>query len=137
MGPAGLDTRTSSFLGLACDAVMFADNVKIWRTIESPFDVQSLQHDFDNLSTWSKGVLMSFNAEKCIVLGLHPRQTKDNNVQCQLNGEHLRSVSHKRDLGAIVNETSKPHRQCTKAANSANSIMRAIRASFMHITPTR
>ncbi len=29
--------------GLSCDAVMFADDVKIWRTIESPSDVQRLQ----------------------------------------------------------------------------------------------
>ncbi len=28
--------------GLSCDAVMFADDVKIWRTIECPSDVQSL-----------------------------------------------------------------------------------------------
>ncbi len=28
--------------GLSCDAVMLADDVKIWRTIESPSDVQSL-----------------------------------------------------------------------------------------------
>ncbi len=61
---------------------------------------------------------------------------RDNNVQYQLNGEHLRSVSHQRDLGVIVDETLKPHRQCAKAANSASSIMRAIKASFMNITPT-
>ncbi len=41
--------------GLSCAAVMFADDVKIWRTIESPSDVQSLQHDVDYLSNWSQG----------------------------------------------------------------------------------
>ncbi len=35
-----------------------------------------------------------------------------------------------------MDETLKPHRQCAKAAKSADSIMRAIRASFMNITPT-
>ncbi len=54
----------------------------------------------------------------------------------QQNGEHLKSVSHQRDLGVIVDETLKPHHQCTKATKSANSIMRAIKASFMNITPT-
>ncbi len=34
-----------------------------------------------------------------------------------------------------MDETLKPHRQCAKAAKSANSIMRAIKASFMNITP--
>ncbi len=71
---------------------------------------------------------MSFNTDKCVVLRLHPRQARDNNVQYQLNGEHLRSVSHQRDLGVIVDETLKPHRQCAMAAKSANSVMRTIKA---------
>ncbi len=41
--------------GHSCDAVMFADDVKIWRTIESPPDVQSLQNDVDYPSSWSQG----------------------------------------------------------------------------------
>ncbi len=77
-----------------------------------------------------------FVTDKCVVLSLHPRQAKDNNVQYQLNGEPLRSISHQRDYGVIVDETLKPHRQCAKAAKSANLIMRAIKASFMNITPT-
>ncbi len=66
---------------LSCGAVMFADDVKIWRTIESPPDVQSLQNDVDYLSSWSQGALMSFNTDKCVVLRLHPRQSRDNNAQ--------------------------------------------------------
>ncbi len=41
--------------GLSCDTVIFADDVKIWRTIESPSDVQSQQSDVDYLSNWSHG----------------------------------------------------------------------------------
>ncbi len=74
---------------------------------------------------------MSLNTDKCVGLRLHPRQARDNNVQYQPNGERLGSVGHQRDLDVIVDETLKPHRQC------ANSIMRAIKASFMNITPTR
>ncbi len=33
--------------GLSCDAVMFAVDVKIWRTIESSSDVQRLQNDIN------------------------------------------------------------------------------------------
>ncbi len=35
----------------------------------------------------------------------------------------------------MVDETLKPNRQCAKAAKNANSIMRAIKASFIDITP--
>ncbi len=61
---------------LSCDAVMFADDVKIWRTIESPPDVQSLQSHISQLPTWSHDALMSFNTDKCVVLRLHPQQAK-------------------------------------------------------------
>ncbi len=67
--------------GLSCDVVMLADDVKIWRTIESASDVQSLQNDVDYLSSWSQGALMSLNTDKCVVLRLHPRQARYNNVQ--------------------------------------------------------
>ncbi len=66
---------------------------------------------------------------------LHPQKAKKNNPQYQLNGKLLRCVSHQRDLGVIVDETLKPNRQCTKAANNSNSIMRAITASVIDITP--
>ncbi len=58
---------------LTYDARMFADDVKMWMTIESPPDVQSLQNDVDYLSSWSQGARMSLNTDKCVVLRLHPR----------------------------------------------------------------
>ncbi len=70
---------------------------------------------------------MSFNTDNCVVLWLHPQQTKDKNVQYQLNGEPLGSVRHKRDLGVIVDETLKPHRQYAMAAKSGNSTMKVIK----------
>ncbi len=78
MGSAGLYTRTGSFLayqndclnGLSCDAAMFTDDVRTWRTIESPSHVQSLHNVMDYLSNWSQGALMKFNTDKYVVLRL-------------------------------------------------------------------
>ncbi len=60
---------------------------------------------------------------------LHPQQSRDSDVQYQLNGELLRCVRNQRDLVVIVDETIKPHRQSAKAAKSENPIIRAIRAT--------
>ncbi len=115
---------------------MLCGNVRGRReNLEDNF-VQSLQNDVEFLSSLSEGAPVSFNTDKSVAPRLHPRQTRDNNVQYQLNVEHLRSESDQRDLGVIVDETLKPHRQCAKAAKTAISIMRAIKASFMNITPT-
>ncbi len=78
------------FNGLSCDAVMFADDVKIWRTIESSSDVQRLQNDINQLLILSQGALMSLNTDKCVVLRLHPQQAKNNSPQYQQNGKLLR-----------------------------------------------
>ncbi len=43
--------------GLSCDAVMFADDVKILQTIESSSDVQRLQNDINQLSIWCQVAL--------------------------------------------------------------------------------
>ncbi len=46
MGPVLFLLYINGYLnGLSCDAVMFVDDVKIGRTIESPCDVQGLQND--------------------------------------------------------------------------------------------
>ncbi len=62
--------------GLSCDEVMFADDGQ-WR-VHLMFNVCKIQ-------SCSQGALMSFNTDKCVVLRLHPRQARDNNVQYQLN----------------------------------------------------
>ncbi len=45
---------------LSWDAVMFVDDVKFRRTMESPSDVQSLQHAINYVSNWSQGALREF-----------------------------------------------------------------------------
>ncbi len=73
--------------GLSCDTAAFADDVKIWRTIEGSSFVQRLQNDISQLSIWSLGALMSFKTDNFVVLRLHPQQAKKNNPQYQLNGK--------------------------------------------------
>ncbi len=46
MGPVLFLLYINGYLnGLSCDAVMFADDVKIGRTIESPCDIQGRQNE--------------------------------------------------------------------------------------------
>ncbi len=78
---------------------------------------------------------MRFNTDKCVGLRLHPQQAKDSNPQYLLNGKRLRRVSHQRNLGVIVDETLKLNLKFAKAARNVNSIMKAIKASFIDITP--
>ena len=47
---------------------LFADDTKIWNTIKTQSDSQSLQSDLDLLSKWSDEWLLRFNIDKCHVM---------------------------------------------------------------------
>ena len=47
------------------DMILFADDTKLYRKIESEEDSHILQRDIDNLYLWSKDWLMEFNKDKC------------------------------------------------------------------------
>ncbi len=49
---------------------LFADDSKCFKTIRSPGDCSSLQHDLDSLYYWGLKWKMSFNIGKCHVMSL-------------------------------------------------------------------
>jgi hypothetical protein len=47
---------------------LFADDTKLYRSVKSPSNCESLQHDISNLNNWSHNSNMKCNASKCKVL---------------------------------------------------------------------
>jgi len=78
-----LPTRVKSSL------VLFADDTKHFRCINSPNDVKELQNGIDALFCWSKQCILSFNINKCKVLclGTHHHQ-----ILYTLNGTSIENV---------------------------------------------
>ncbi|BHF71753.1 hypothetical protein SprV_0401481300 [Sparganum proliferum] len=58
---------------LDCGKIMFADDVKLWQVIKSPYDQRVLQDNLHRLQAWAEKWLLGFNVQKCAVL--HLRQT--------------------------------------------------------------
>ena len=48
--------------------LMFADETKLYCTIDSPQDRNILQHNIDQLCVWGDWSVMSFNLDKCHVM---------------------------------------------------------------------
>ena len=48
--------------------LMFADDTKLYHTIDSSQDHNILQNDIDQLCVWGDRSLMSFNLDKCHVM---------------------------------------------------------------------
>ena len=57
--------------------LIFADDTKLYRTIDSSKDHNILQHNIDQLCVWGDQSVMSFNLDKCNVMsfGKHVRYT--------------------------------------------------------------
>ena len=96
----------------------YADDVKIYRAIESSSDAQLLEEDLQRVEQWCERNSMSLNISKCEVITFTRRQ--QSNVvthDYQINGSHLQRVERVKDLGVILD-----NRMTFKCSMDMNSI---------------
>jgi hypothetical protein len=117
-----------------CDLLMFADDLKLWKTINSPSDVIFLQENLDALQEWSDSWLLSFNTSKCSLIQLKSSSDRSSHAY-YLNGALLPAVNNEKDLGVIIQDTLKPSSQCIRASTKAMAVMRRIKRAFPSLTP--
>jgi len=56
--------------GVSSKLYMFADDTKLYKNIVNDMNCQQLQHDIDNLVTWSTKWCLMFNPVKCRIMTL-------------------------------------------------------------------
>ncbi|XP_077989646.1 uncharacterized protein LOC144443981 [Glandiceps talaboti] len=114
--------------------LMFADDTKVYRTVESVQDCQLLQEDIDNLTDWSDLWQLKFNATKCKIMHIGYTNTNteytmnSNNVQ-----EPLQVTELEKDLGVHVDPELKFSSHVENEVNKANQILGLIRRSFIYL----
>ncbi|KAI8517532.1 hypothetical protein Bbelb_035490 [Branchiostoma belcheri] len=112
---------------------LFADDAKVFRRVNSPDEVATLQGDINNLAVWSKDWQLSFNIEKCKCMHIgygNPCQ------EYEMQGRTLEDTSEERDLGVIVDKKLKFHAHCNTAAGKAFRTLGLIRKSFQRLDET-
>ena len=62
---------------LNCKVMLFADDAKLYSTINKEQDCINLQADLDSLVNWSKDWLINFNKKKCFIYSLMPPPPPD------------------------------------------------------------
>ena len=105
----------------------FADDTNLGKSVSSAGEVQKLKDDLVNLEKWSSDWQMLFNTEKCSVIHLGSKNSKQ---QYNLCGNLLRESESERDLGIIVDCSMKFTEQCNTAIKKANSILGLIRRTI-------
>jgi len=105
---------------------LYADNVLIYRIIDSENDYLALQNDIDKLEQWADVWSMKFNPDKCVHLKITNTKTSLNHNYTIYNHQ-LREVTSAKYLGITIDKrlTWKDHVNeiCSKA-NSAKTLLR-------------
>ena len=110
--------------------LLFADDAKLFRNVNLREDTNTeiLQHDVDSLTTWSGKWQLPFNIGKCKVL--HLGRTNPCN-RYKMAGRYLEQVEEETDLGVLVDNELKFHKQTAVATKEANSRLGLIKKSFV------
>ena len=109
---------------------LFADDAKVFRSICSFEDNKKLQCDLDKLSDWAEKWQLYFNTDKC--KSLHIGKANKRQVY-QMNGKSLDQVTEEKDLGVIIDNELKFHRQTATSVKKANRVLGIIKKSFSHL----
>jgi len=110
---AGLTFSSGTFLNL------FADDMLLYRYIDSPEDVVCLQQDNDLLSSWVCRNYLTLNPSKCKYMTVSRKRKQTNIPPIFLEGSPLERVDTFKYLGVILSSDLSwtPHVEsvCTKA----------------------
>ena len=85
------------------DTLMFADDVKLYRRVDSEADVRTMQAQLDSLCEWSERWKLKLNPDKCKVLTLTLRRNPVI-ANYRIRGVVLERVQVMRDLGVLLDQ---------------------------------
>ena len=95
--------------------MLFADDAKLYSTINGEQDFINLQANLDSLVNWSKDWLINFK-KKCVVL----RLKRSIDFDYYIEDHKLLEVTEQADLGIIISNDLKPSKHIAKVASKSN-----------------
>ena len=105
-----------------CNIQLFADDAKIFKTVDNEEDHQDLAKDLDNLENWARLWQMRFNVGKCKVLHLGSRNPR---YDYNMGDLILEAATEEKDLGVIIDEKLKFDKHTEAQVNKANKVLKA------------
>ncbi|CAH8641175.1 unnamed protein product [Dicrocoelium dendriticum] len=112
---------------LGVPSLMFADDLKLWFTIEEPIGPLTLQGALDRLWDWSILWQLPVNLGKCSVLRVGPN---DPPTRYLLGGNEVPRVQLQSDLGVLLSSDFKSSEHWKTAARKGFNMLWMIRRSF-------
>ena len=84
------------------DGFLFADDTKVFRSVESKADAEALQADINALEEWSNTWLLRFNPKKCHVLSLGRIEDTMYTMRYKVYDKEMEHVFDEKDLGVTI-----------------------------------
>ena len=114
---------------ITSNVMIFADDTKLFRKVNTDGDKQHLQNDLDRLVKWSEKWQMVFNFGKCICL-----HTGHGNmdVNYKMGDTVLGTTVKEKDLGVRISADMKVSEQFGIAASKGNQIIGLIRRNIIY-----
>ena len=115
---------------------MYADDTKVYDTVNTQSKRVELQQDLDNLVEWAEIWQLRFNAEKCQVLHLgrtNPRYTYSMKAHGSETRSNLGASDAEKDLGVIMDSELKFSKHIETQVGKANKILGLIRRSYDYL----
>uniref|UniRef100_A0A2S2Q917 RNA-directed DNA polymerase from mobile element jockey n=1 Tax=Sipha flava TaxID=143950 RepID=A0A2S2Q917_9HEMI len=112
-----------------CRFLMFADDLKLFRKIESEADCLALQNELDSISLWFSTLGLQFNTNKCKAMSFTRRRLAID-YSYTINGSVIDRVTSNNDLGVLFTAdlNFRPHIDsiCCRALKSLGFVMRTM-----------
>ncbi|CAG9134629.1 unnamed protein product [Plutella xylostella] len=119
-----------------CKCLMYADDLKIYTSIKSTVDCESLQQDIDAIGHWSELNDMNFNVDKCRVMTFGRLQSLVEQSYTLL-GCPIQRVEEIRDLGVLLDPQLSFRNQILACCKSANKTLGYVMRTASHFSDTR
>jgi hypothetical protein len=101
--------------------LMFADDLKIFRIIDNPSDLQLLQDDINNLCKWCVVRKLDLNIKKCKSMSFH-RRSLPHNFTHNISNVLLEQITETKDLGVTFTENIPFNKHIDIIISKANSM---------------
>lgn len=109
--------------GIDSNVLKFADDLKIFRKVETTNDHKLLQDDLDKIVKWSETWQMKFNFGKCKIMHIGRKNNSDSYV---MDSNNLDIIEREKDLGVIINSRLDSSEQTVEARKKGLRMLGAI-----------
>ena len=113
---------------------LFADDSLLFRTINNQADSVLLQNDLTSLQDWEDKWQMSFNAKKCQVIRITPRNRPPLPTTYKLHGHTLDTVDASKYLGVTISNNLTWDRHIDNTIGKGNKTLGFIRRNLKDCT---